>query len=117
MNIKNTASKIAVKAIKTTTKLSNKVARKSKQDSNVVGVKRLNDAKFKLHWVRLRDDSPYRYHGQGGKLKYQIVYSGFCQPPFIAYQLDKKGNELSCKEFRSLESAAAYCDKLRAKEK
>lgn len=117
MSIKNTASKIAANAIKTTTKLTNKVARKSKQDSNVVGVKRLNDAKFKLHWVRLRDDSPYRYHGQGGKLKYQITYSGFCQPPFIAYQLDKKGNELSCKEFRTLESAAAYCDKLRMTEK
>lgn len=117
MNIKNTAGKIAVNAVKATANISSKVSRKSKQDSNVVGVKRLNGAKFKLHWVRLRDDNPYRYHGMGGKLKYQIIYSGFCQPPFIAYQLDNKGNELSCKEFRSLESAAAYCDKLRMEEK
>lgn len=116
-NIRNKASQTALSAIKVATRLTDKVARKSKQDSNVVGVKRLNDAKFKLHWVRLRDDNPYRYHGRGGKLKYQIIYSGFCQPPFIAYQLDNKGNELSCKEFRTLESAAAYCDKLRMTEK
>lgn len=117
MSIKTKASRAALHITRKAAKIATDKLYKPSRNSNVVGVKRLNDAKFKLHWVRLRDDSPYRYHGQGGKLKYQITYSGFCQPPFIAYQLDKKGSELSCKEFRTLESAAAYCDKLRMTEK
>lgn len=115
-NIKTKASKAALHITRKAAKIATDKLYKPSHDSNVVGVKRLNDGNFKLHWVRLRDDDPYRYHGQGGKLKYQITYSGFCEPPFFAYQLNKKGKELSCAEFDTLEKAAAYCDSLLLRE-
>lgn len=117
MSIKTKANQAALNMTRKAAKIATDKLYKPKLDGNVVGVKRLNDGNFKLHWVRFRDDNPYRYHGQGGKLKYQITYSGFCEPPFFAHQLDKKGKELSCAEFDTLGKAAAHCDKLLLKEK